>query len=160
MLSQLNATDHELIGTRALLMDEASTQQAIDDLKAANVDQVVLLQVTFTDASTVATIANEFDQPISLWAVPEPRNGGRLRLNSFCGLNLASHALGLRNHEFSWLYCAPDANATVKIKKLLDGTLRTKPLQLSPSPGETENGAAILNAIKGRKIARNEPAEE
>ena len=34
-------------------------------------------------------------EPLSIWAFPEPRTGGRLRLNAFCGLNLAAHALGL-----------------------------------------------------------------
>jgi hypothetical protein len=32
--------------------------------------------------------------PIAIWAVPEPRIGGRLRLNAYCGLNLAAHAHG------------------------------------------------------------------
>ena len=107
MLHQLDATGHELTGPRTLLFDEDATRQAIDTLVISSVDQVLILQATFTDASMAVAVAAAFDQPISIWAVPEPRSGGRLRLNSFCGLNLASHALGLKGRKFSWLYLDP-----------------------------------------------------
>ncbi len=42
--------------------------------------------------------------PLAIWAFPEPRAGGRLRLNSFCGLNLALHALGRAGKSASYLY--------------------------------------------------------
>ena len=154
MLRQLDATEHDLIGSRELLVDEDMARRAIDTLTSSNVDQVLILQATFTDASVVGAVADAFDQPISIWAVPEPRSGGRLRLNAFCGLNLASHALGLKMREFSWLYCDPETDAADQIARLISGEMRTKPLNPAIIPDETTAGATVANAIRGRKIAR------
>ena len=108
MLGALSATGHDIVGPVELLFDAEGTKAAIKQLQGENIDQLLLLQVTFTDASMTVEAANAFDVPISIWAVPEPRIGGRLRLNAFCGLNLASHALGLNKREFSWIYQDPE----------------------------------------------------
>jgi L-fucose isomerase-like protein len=47
--------------------------------------------------------------PVAIWGVPEPRNGGRLRLNAYCGINLAAHALGKAGLTYRWLFSSPDA---------------------------------------------------
>ena len=155
MLRQLDAIEHELIGPRILLFDEDSARRAIDTLKKSKVNQVLILQTTFTDASMAVAVAAAFDQPMSIWAVPEPRIGGRLRLNAFCGLNLASHALGLKGREFSWLYCDPETdNAADQISRLFSGELRTRLLSASKTPNETADGTTVARAIHGRKIAR------
>ncbi|MEL6127038.1 MAG: hypothetical protein AAFR57_11705, partial [Pseudomonadota bacterium] len=51
MLSALDATGHEIVGPRTLLFDGAATEAAIAALQAAEIDRLLLLQVTFTDAS-------------------------------------------------------------------------------------------------------------
>jgi len=152
MLAVLDASGHEVVGPRDLLFDAAATQTAITDLIAAKVDQVLLLQVTFTDASMTVHVANAFpDVPLSIWAVPEPRLGGRLRLNAFCGLNLASHALGLNGRAFGWLYAVPDdaqaAVADLLSGQRMSGKLSAKWIQLdAPSP--------TAKRLKGLKIGR------
>ena len=85
-------------------MEEGDTTSEIEKLKKEPIDFILILQVTFTDASTSIKIANSFKKPIGIWAFPEPRLGERLRLNAFCGMNLASHAMSLANIKFSWLY--------------------------------------------------------
>lgn len=103
MLADLDALEgHEVIGPRALLME--ASPDALDAVASA--DLVLVLQVTFTDASFVVE-ASKLGVPMAIWAVPEPRLGGRLRLNAFCGLNLASHALGRNHVGFGWLYADP-----------------------------------------------------
>ena len=87
-LRGLDATGHEVFGSRMLLLDEDATLRAIGDLAASRVDQVLILQLTFTDARMTVAAAAAFEQPLSIWAMPEPRLGGRLRLNALCGLNL------------------------------------------------------------------------
>ena len=52
MLSALDATRHEIIGPRELLFDEGATRAGMTELQAAGVDQVLILQVTFADASS------------------------------------------------------------------------------------------------------------
>ena len=67
----------------------------------ADADVLLILQVTFTDAAFATRAAVAHKGRVAIWAVPEPRTGGRLRLNAFCGLNLLSHALGLNDRRFN-----------------------------------------------------------
>ncbi len=51
--------------------------------------------------------------------VPDAREGGRLRLNSLCGINLAGHALMLRRIAYDYLLApADDPAALTKIAVL------------------------------------------
>lgn len=111
-LAQLDASGHQIVGPRGLLM-QADDGALVD---VAGADILLILQVTFTDAAFAARAAVGFDGPVAIWAVPEPRTGGRLRLNAFCGLNLLSHALGLNDRRFTWAY-----GDTVDLDALLTG---------------------------------------
>lgn len=153
-LRSLDATGHEVIGSRMLLLDEDATLRAIGDLAASRVDQVLILQLTFTDARMTVAAAAAFEQPLSIWAMPEPRLGGRLRLNALCGLNLASHALGLKNRAFSWLYADPGSDVAGRIAGLLEGKRKTAALEVPEVPPATPRGARVAEAIRGRRIAR------
>ena len=111
MLGRLDAwaaaNGHHLTGPRRLLMGPEE-----DALPGADADALLVLQVTFTDAAFATRAATGFAGPVAVWAVPEPRLGGRLRLNAFCGLNLLGHALGLNGRRFTWAYGdAPDLDA-------------------------------------------------
>ena len=131
-----------------------ATLAAMEALTATAPDQVMILQATFTDASAVVAAADRFDQPISIWATPEPRLGGRLRLNSFCGLNLASHALGRNQRAFSWLYADPEGDVAAELEALIGGRRSVRHLSAAPAPARSPDGARIANAISGRRIAR------
>ncbi|TCL08364.1 L-fucose isomerase-like protein [Shimia isoporae] len=154
MLLALDATGHEIVGPRELLFDEEATRDGIETLKAADVDHVMILQVTFTDASMTVTIGAAFDVPLSIWSIPEPRLGDRLRLNSFCGLNLASHALGLNYREFGWLYADPTGDVAGDLAAMLAGERMAGKLALSDVPETTDAGRAIAQAVHGQRIAR------
>lgn len=106
-------------GPRSLLFDADAVRAAAADLKRAGVDRLLVLQVTFTDATTAVELAGLTVKPLAIWAFPEPRTGGRLRLNSFCGLNLALHALGRAGKQATYLYSAPDAPGIVAAVKAL-----------------------------------------
>ena len=107
ILKKLTTLQNKIIGPKELLLDEETTLIELEKLKQLNPEIILVLQITFTDASTILNISNEFNTPIAIWAIPEPRLGERLRLNSFCGLNLASHTLGLNKINFNWLYKDP-----------------------------------------------------
>ena len=103
-------TEHglETLGPVGLITDADGIQQAIETLKGSQLDLLVVLQATFADATMVVQLAESLEAPLFLWAVPEAPSGGRLRLNSFCGINLAGHSLSLRNRKYSYTYAAPD----------------------------------------------------
>ncbi len=154
MLSALDATGHDIIGSRSLLFDEAATRDSIKELQAKEVDQVLILQVTFTDAAMTVAIGGAFTQPLLIWAIPEPRSGDRLRLNSFCGLNLAAHALGLNDRMFSWIYCDPEENASTELADLLAGKRSAGKMMADAIPETSDAGQAIADAVKGKRIGR------
>lgn len=154
MLEALETTGHELIGAKILLLDDGAIRSEIGALKAAEVDQVLLLQVTFTDASMAVVAAAAFSQPLLIWAVPEPRLGGRLRLNAFCGLNLASHALGLNKQEFGWLYADPNKSVAADLADLLAGERQSGRLDPSDPPPANVEGQSVAAAVNGSRIAR------
>ncbi|MEM8742845.1 MAG: hypothetical protein AAGE13_15300, partial [Pseudomonadota bacterium] len=96
MQAALRETGHRLSGPEALLLDAEAAAAARDAALGDDPDLILILQVTFTDAAFLGDLASKTDVPLAIWAPPEPRLGGRLRLNAFCGLNLAAHALGRR----------------------------------------------------------------
>lgn len=155
-ISELDHTNHELFGSHSLLVDTDSTVEAIEKLSTNDLDLILVLQVTFTDASMIVEIARKFDKPLAIWAFPEPRNGTRLRLNSFCGLNLASHALGLLGSSFAWLYQQPNSNEIgEKINKILDGIGFTEPLSHSPNDTPpTLRAKMVKKNLTNKRIAR------
>jgi L-fucose isomerase-like protein len=90
------------------------------------VDLLLIFQATFADSTMVVELAQSFDAPLFLWAVPEEWTGERLRLNSLCGINLAGHALTLRKHQYDYAYAMPqDVEVIEKIRNLaMAGALR------------------------------------
>jgi len=151
MLHALEETGHEIVGNRDLLLDDEAAKAAVGTLANGRAERVVILQVTFTDASMTTEAALRIGRPISIWAIPEPRVGGRLRLNSFCGLNLASHALSLKDRPFSWLYADP-LGLNGKLEELLEGRQECGKALPGPVPDPSPEGERIMNAISGRRI--------
>ncbi len=107
-----------------ILLDEEDTQEFIQYVQTLDFEAILILQLTFRDAETVCKIGSIFNHPITIWSTNEPRGGERLRLNSFCGLNLASHALGLRNRDFNWLYKNPVETSKENLLSALNGETR------------------------------------
>lgn len=87
-------------------LEEAAT--AAKRLTERPLDLLVVFQATFADSTMVLALAEAVDVPLLLWAVPEEHTGGRLRLNSFCGINLGAHALTRRGRKYDYLYAPPD----------------------------------------------------
>jgi L-fucose isomerase-like protein len=113
-------------GTGAqLIMDADGIAAARARLDAAPYDLLVLLQASFADSSMAVQLASATHAcgvPVLLWAVPDARDGGRLRLNSLCGINLAGHALTLAGIRYDYVLAPPDveglASALAKIRVL------------------------------------------
>lgn len=88
------------------------SQEAIavaNRLREKALDAIVTVQGTFTDASLILTLACNLESYLLIWAVKEKPTGERLRLNSFCGLNLGAHALTAAGIPFKGIYGDPDS---------------------------------------------------
>jgi hypothetical protein len=152
----LERTGHVLVGSRALLLDPDATQVAMAALRDEALDLLLVLQVTFTDASMTLRIAKGAQAPLAIWAFPEPRSGGRLRLNSFCGLNLAVHTLGRAEKHVRWLYATPKAESTAAA---LDDMLArpAAPAAVPPSAAAVSDSdrlqaRRVLSLLEGSRI--------
>jgi L-fucose isomerase-like protein len=105
----LQRLDAALVGEPRIHYEADAALAAFAVLKAADVDLLLVVQVTFTDAAVVTAIAEKLDVPLVVWTFPEERTGGRLRLNSFCGVNLAAHTLSRRGRALENVHGAADS---------------------------------------------------
>lgn len=102
---------HVVTGPPQLVMDLPAAQAAAQALAADAHDLLLIVQATFADSTLLTALADADDAPLLLWAVPEAPTGGRLRLNSLCGINLGGHALNLRGRRYAYAYAPPDDGA-------------------------------------------------
>ena len=115
----LEASDLDIARSGALAMSIEDVTLAIKELTSADIDGLVILQATFADSS-LAVAASDVDVPVVLWAFPEERTGGRLRLNSFCGINLAGFTMAQLERDHGWLLrSAADETAPMAIARLV-----------------------------------------
>ena len=109
---------YQLVGSQELVMDGPGMDERIDELKAANIDMILMAQASFADSAMLLQLAREIPAPLLMWAFPEEQVGGRLRINSFCGVNLAAHGLRRAGSGYETVYATPeDVDA---LKKLSD----------------------------------------
>ena len=127
------AQRYDVLGSRELIMDGAAIDARIAELAAADIDMTVMLQASFADSTMILQLARALPRPpLLLWALPEARVGGRLRINSFCGINLAGHGLRRAGIGYDYIYAAPDDEAAhrklrdfaiaARVRKQLAGT--------------------------------------
>ena len=154
-LNYLNTTNHNIFGSCELLLDEQDAHNEINILKKEDLDFIIIIQVTFTDSSTILKIATFLEKPIGIWAFPEPRQSGRLRLNAFCGLNLASHTLGLNNIPFSWIYENPEKIKEAKFEILINSKNSKRPEKILAIPSlGSKKAKSIKEKINNLKIGK------
>ncbi len=117
--AQLEVAGLSLVGPSELVTDLPMAENVGRLLAKDPPDLLLIFQATFADSTMVTALTEQINAPVLLWAVPEARTGGRLRLNSFCGINLAGHALTLRGTGYDYLYAPPDRpEALTKVKAL------------------------------------------
>ena len=137
-LAALDAQGHDFAGTRELIYTNEDAAPVVAALAAEpELAAVLVLQITFADAGMLQELAKQVDCPILLWGFPEPRWGGRPRLNALCGINLAAHALRRAEHPYRFLYAAPDDRAGLARLLAADGPAASPPTvdpgQLAPA---------------------------
>ena len=81
------------LGINELITNKEASKKALNFYKKNQCEKIIIFQTTFTDAKFILQFANSIKKPICILAFSETRTGGRLRLNSICGLNLGMHSL-------------------------------------------------------------------
>lgn len=110
----LSKMGYGIIGAQDLIMDGQAIAERILELQSSEIDLLLMLQSSFADSTMVVELAKAVDAPLLMWALPEERVGGRLRLNSFCGINLAGHGLRRVGIRYNYIYALPDEESALK----------------------------------------------
>jgi L-fucose isomerase-like protein len=117
--NQLSQLPVSVVGQADLITDLESARRAAESLETDNIDLLLIFQATFADSTMTSILVEKISAPVMLWAIPEEHTGGRLRLNSFCGINLAAHALTRRGCRYETIFAPPDdPHALEKIHNL------------------------------------------
>ena len=113
----VESAGYRLIGSQELVMDGRAIDERIDELETADIDLILMAQASFADSTMIAQLARAIPAPLLMWAFPEDQVGGRLRINSFCGVNLAAHGLRRAGLGYDAVYAPPeDPSALAKLK--------------------------------------------
>nr|NIS30129.1 hypothetical protein [Actinomycetota bacterium]NIU18532.1 hypothetical protein [Actinomycetota bacterium]NIU65383.1 hypothetical protein [Actinomycetota bacterium]NIV86376.1 hypothetical protein [Actinomycetota bacterium]NIW27181.1 hypothetical protein [Actinomycetota bacterium] len=148
----LEGTGWELAGSADLVMDGDGLDAAISDLSAEGIDGLVVLQASFADSTLVAPLS-ALGVPMVLWAFPEDRTGGRLRINSLCGINLAGYALSLGDTTYGFLYRDPDDPAvSQELADAFAGSPASKPRAAHADGAVAERAAEIAARLRDTKV--------
>lgn len=138
------------------MFDPDTTRAALADLRKQDIDLLLVLQVTFADAGMALAAAEAIAAPIAFWSFPEERTGGRLRLNSLCGVNLAAHALGRAGRGYGYLHrAADDRLALDDIRAILEQPPTVAGSRAAPTNGSQSAAATQAADTAVRRLAQS-----
>ena len=98
----------ELVCPDDLTVEEEDAEAAAELFNREKVDVVVVQYGTFSLGSLMPLFADRLSVPIVVWGVPEPSFGGKLRINSLCGVNMNAHTLMRLGRKYETLFCNPE----------------------------------------------------
>ncbi len=127
----------------SLVTDAEDAGRLAASYRGQGADALIVQFSTFTDGRFITRTASELDLPILIWSVPEPEVGGRLRLNSLTGGNLASSLLVRLGRRFKFVYGLPnEADVERDLSRWLPAAVTARKLRESvvaevgnPPPG-------------------------
>lgn len=102
--SDLEAIENvHIVAPRELVFEVDEAKAAASQLARAQVDGLVIISGTFHLGHLALELVKTVHVPVLLWGLPElPYNGGKIRLNSVCGVNLNASNLyksGVQNYH-------------------------------------------------------------
>jgi len=78
-----------IVAHEDLVFEVEDAKKAAEEFASSRVDGLVIISGTFHLGHLALELAKSVHAPILLWGLPElPYNGGKIRLNSVCGVNL------------------------------------------------------------------------
>ncbi|MBN2452591.1 MAG: hypothetical protein JXR77_19565, partial [Lentisphaeria bacterium] len=93
-----------------LLTTDSDAAALAAEFRRRDVDVMVVHYLTFSLGSMTPLLAQRVGVPVILWGLPEPPfDGGRIKANSFCAVNMNAHCLRKLGHPYSFVYGAPES---------------------------------------------------
>jgi len=101
-LNDISVADFVIIDS--LIFETEDACGAAQTLSAKNIDALICISGTFHLGNLLLELNKVLLKPVFLWGLPElPHDGGKIRLNSICGLNLNASNLykaGVQNYNY------------------------------------------------------------
>ncbi|MEN6532666.1 MAG: hypothetical protein ABFD89_03330 [Bryobacteraceae bacterium] len=105
----LSAMGVELVHGPGLTVTEEDGQELAERFRREGVDLALIQYGTFALGSLLPLMAQRLPIPLVLWGVPEPSfGGGKLRLNSLCGISMNAHALMRLGRTYDYIFRIPE----------------------------------------------------
>lgn len=143
-----DSSDLDVMGSPKLATTLDEVREACASLQVADLAGLVVFQATFADSTLVAEVADRATAPLVLWATSEERTGDRLRLNSFCGINLAAFVLARGGVDYRWVYLEPDhPEAAAEISRAV--TEPPSPTRAHPPRSDGSSGISLTGKTVG-----------
>src|SRR6056297_3515060 len=124
MTKQSQRNDVSFVFIEEPLIEPEDAKIASERLLSENVDGVVIISGTFHLGHLALIINKIVQKPLLLWGLPElPYNGGKIRLNSVCGVNLNASNLYKGGNDGFYVSVSNEVDEdwikAVKMKKAL-----------------------------------------
>lgn len=114
-VESLEKLGFKCIGQDAPMIDDQTLHAALEGIRAAGCDSLVMLQPSMGNGQLVFTLSQAWAGPIVLWATPERQGDGKVSSCSLVGQHLWGSMLHQAGHPFEFVYGDPD-DAEVKAK--------------------------------------------
>jgi L-fucose isomerase-like protein len=110
-IAALTGLGYKCIGGDAAVAEDEAIITAIDKMKQANCQALVMLQPSFAHGQLALTVSQHWTDPVVLWATPEKPGDGKASSNSLVGQHLWASALRQAGRPFELVYGDPDDTA-------------------------------------------------
>jgi L-fucose isomerase-like protein len=110
-LAALEQMGYEVARAEAPVVDDATIAAAIGKIEAAGCRSLVLLQPSMAHGQMALTVAQQWTDPVILWATPERPGDGKVSSCSLVGQHLWASSLRQAGRPFEFVYGDPDDGA-------------------------------------------------
>jgi L-fucose isomerase-like protein len=107
-LKALAVMDVDVVHAGGLTVTEKDAGELADQFCREQIDVMLVQCGTFPTGTLMPILAQKCPAPIILWGVPEPTFEGKLRSNSFCGVNMNAHTLMRLERKYDYVFCLPE----------------------------------------------------
>jgi L-fucose isomerase-like protein len=107
-LAALKDMGYATVGAEAPVIDDATIEVALDKIRAAGCQALVMLHPSMGNGQLALTVAQQWPDPVVLWATPERPGDGKVSSCSLVGQHLWGSTLRQAGHAFELVYGDPD----------------------------------------------------
>ena len=107
-LNALKNLGYTTVGAEAPVIDDATIIVALNKIREAGCQALVMLQPSMGNGQLALTVAQQWSDPVVLWATPERPGDGKVSSCSLVGQHLWGSTLRQAGHAFELVYGDPD----------------------------------------------------